>query len=146
MLPPRDLFLSARRKANAVRLTIDSSEPLDDAMRVLGALYGVRLVIAGDNDAAVATSTGASRGTTRTATRKSATRRREELLAAPRSAAGAGTRAAPARKRVSREGRSPASPANAEIRASARDHGMTVSGRGRIPGKVMTAYREAQAR
>jgi hypothetical protein len=35
-----------------VKLTLDSSEPLEDAMRVLGALYGVKLVIDTDGQAA----------------------------------------------------------------------------------------------
>ena len=52
----------------------------------------------------------------------------------------------PKRKRVSRGRRRAPSATNAEIRACARDHGMSVSGRGRIPGAVVTAYREAQAR
>jgi hypothetical protein len=152
MLAPRGLFLFARRKGNAVRLTIDSSEPLEDAMRVLGALYGVRLAVAGDNGAddtaaeASSTRTG-RRASARTATPKSATRRRAELLAVPTSAPEASKTSAPARrKRASRGRRSAASATNAEIRAWARDHGMSVSGRGRIPGAVMTAYREARAR
>jgi hypothetical protein len=31
-----------------LKLTLDSSEPLEDAMRVLGAFYGVTLVVSND--------------------------------------------------------------------------------------------------
>ena len=33
---------------SAVKLTVDSSEPLENAMRVLGALYGVTLVVSSE--------------------------------------------------------------------------------------------------
>ena len=37
---------------NALRLTVDSSEPLEDAIRVLGALYGVTLVVSNEGPGA----------------------------------------------------------------------------------------------
>src|SRR3954447_19861618 len=35
-------------EGNAVRLTVDSNEPLEDTIRVVGSLYGVTLVVSKD--------------------------------------------------------------------------------------------------
>src|SRR3954451_20774013 len=35
-------------EGNAVRLTVDSNEPLEDAIRVVGSLYGVTLLVSED--------------------------------------------------------------------------------------------------
>lgn len=111
-----------------MRLTFDSDEPLDDVLRVLGAMYSVTLTLDGAAPAALdaTTSRGAQspgRG------RRAATGRR----AAARSAS-AGERRGRARgQQVS----------NAEVRDWARRNGQPINDRGRIPAAVIAAYRAA---
>jgi hypothetical protein len=120
-----------------LKLTVDSSEPLEDAMRVVGALYGVTLVLpTGDQDATPPARKRASKTTSskRTARTKP-------------SAAKATTQVAPAADaaQTKQETRvSASSPSNADIRSWARENGLTVSDRGRVPDSVVTAYRNAQ--
>jgi hypothetical protein len=45
-----------------MRLTLDSSEPLQDSIRVLGALYGVTLVVANDGSVPNELTRGTERG------------------------------------------------------------------------------------
>jgi hypothetical protein len=102
-----------------VKLTLDSSEPLEDAMRVVGALYGVTLVL---------TTEEADVGAPAEKAQTPAARKRT-----------------PASRRTARE-RKPArqrSTSNAEVRSWARQKGLTVSDRGRIPASVMTAYQDS---
>src|SRR3954454_11217117 len=107
------------RKRNALEVTVDSSEPLEDAIRVLGALYGVTLRLAEDGQE---TSKPTHQPTTKPTERSAS--------AKPR--AGAGVTAAGAGKsRRARAARSTGAPSNAEIRSWARQAGVTVSDRGR---------------
>jgi hypothetical protein len=149
------------RKANALKLTLDSSEPLQDAIRVVGALYGVTLVVEpgpmeapeGDHPTesaelsepeppvnAAEQPEPAEPG--RTSRRSSPAKRRRSRSRG--SAATSAETAETAEKATAAEASSPA-PSNAELRAWARENGVTVSDRGRVPASVLAAYRSAQA-
>jgi hypothetical protein len=113
-----------------VKVTIDSSEPLDDALRVLGALYDVTLVVS----TPVADTSGEAqeeivarpvRGGARPSRRGTAAKDR-----APRTPKGRGGRT---RKNVAPVG-------TAELRSWARDNGYAVSDRGRVATSVLQAY------
>jgi len=125
-------------KGTDVKLTVDSSEPLEDAMRVLGALYGVQLVVASLGQDVPGNEPAASKPAEKSRTvakKRPATRK---------------TRPAPARDAVAPKQRAPrrvsgsaGSPSAADVRSWARESGMTVSDRGRVPASVITAYRNA---
>jgi hypothetical protein len=133
----------------ALKLTLDSSEPLADAMRVLGALYGVTLVVSPDEQDA----TKPGRKTASTPSRKSASKPAGSKRTARRAPSAArkappvvrSTEAAAARSEQKTARRSAGSLSNAEVRSWARQNGLTVSNRGRLPASVMTAYRNAQS-
>jgi hypothetical protein len=123
-----------------LKLTLDSSEPLEDAIRVVGALYGVRLVVSSDEQDAsgpARKNAGEPASAKKTATRKPSAARRTRPVAP---AAGADT--APSKQE--RSARSAGSSSNAEVRAWARQNGLQVRDRGRVPASVVTAYRNAQ--
>jgi len=123
-----------------VKLTIDSSEPLEDAMRVLGALYGVTLVVSSDqHDASKPDTTTADKPSNgkKTAKRKPAAARK------PRPAASTKTGPASSKRTTSQRSAGSGSASNAEVRSWARQHGFTVSDRGRLPASVVAAYRNA---
>jgi len=101
-----------------VKVTIDSSESLSDALRVVGALYDVQLSV---TDKATSSS---AKPTRRTPARR-----------APKA------RASTARKSTAVTS-APAA-GNPEIRSWALANGLTVSDRGRLPGRVVAAYRDA---
>jgi hypothetical protein len=106
-----------------VKVTIDSSEPLEDTLRVLGSMYRVNLVVA----AAPAEDTGGD--TSVAASSAGAT------LAAPRK-----KRRPSGRTRGS--GRRTGGPvSNSELRSWAKEHGYAVADRGRVPRAVVDAYR-----
>jgi hypothetical protein len=121
-----------------LKLTLDSSEPLEDAMRVVGALYDVELVVSGKQDTATASRSNSGRsGGKQTRSRKPSAASKPQQVA----------RAAGANGRPSKQGtqvRSMGSSENAEVRAWARENGLRVSNRGRLPASVMTAYRDAR--
>jgi hypothetical protein len=126
-----------------VRVTIDSTEPLDEVLKVLGAMYGVTLAVS-DADPGTVPPPVAD---TDTPPPSSAT---EEGTAPPSSPAAEETptprRRRPSRRRAPREGRTARDRVdNAEIRSWARENGYTVSDRGRVPATIVAAYREAQA-
>jgi Lsr2 len=101
-----------------VQLTIDSTQKLDDVIRVVSALYNVQLGVVSDADAKPA---AASRSRGRSAaTRGSATRR-------------SGRR--PTRRNAS----------TAEVRAWAHTNGFTISDRGRLSQTVKNAFEASQA-
>jgi hypothetical protein len=115
----------------ALKVTVDSSEPLEDAIRVLGALYRVTLVVAEDGQEA---GRAAQQRVTKPRKRSASTR--------PRTGAGVGDAGA-GKPRRARAARSMGAPSNAEVRSWARQTGLTVSERGRVPASVLTAYRNA---
>jgi hypothetical protein len=113
-----------------VKLRVDSSEPLEDAMRVLGALYGVTLVVAGEAENGL---TSAKQGASR----------RTKRAAAEAGSGGRGSAKGPRAARERSAARSEGPVSNAEVRAWARLTGVTVRDRGRVPASVVNAYREA---
>lgn len=106
-----------------MQVTIDSSDSLDHALRVLGSLYGVQLTVAGSPDGPVEESSKSSR--------QGSSRR-----------PGKGTSKASRRRAGSN--RAPAKDLTA-VRAWARDSGYEVSDRGRVPNAVLDAYQQAQS-
>ena len=114
-----------------MKLTVDSNEPLEDAIRVVGALYGVTLVVARDGlEGSKPTQLGSSKPKKRSATTKP--RRRADV------AAHAGSR-----KAQTTTAGSAGTPSSADIRSWARHTGLSVRGRGRVPASVLTAYQDA---
>lgn len=120
-----------------MKLTLDSAEPLDEALRVVGALYGVRLAVTTDG---VAERERVDEPAPATVTALDAA---DERASSSRGRRQTGKRdRATSRRRSTR--RPDASGNTAEIRAWARQTGLTVSDRGRISGTVLAAYRNAQ--
>jgi nucleoid-associated protein Lsr2 len=111
-----------------VKVTIDSGEPLQDALRVVGALYDVRLVVAED-PAAGAASVPAVSGTAK--------------RSRPRKPARGGSSTTPGTAKRSAAAKSTAPVSTLELRSWARQNGFTVSERGRVATKVVAAYRAA---
>jgi len=117
-------------------------------MRVLGALYGVTLVVAPDGQDA----TSSARKSASTPGRKSANKpagSKKTVTRAPTVAKKArptvpSTKTAATRPEQKTARRSTGASSNAEVRSWARRNGLTVSDRGRLPASVVTAYRNAQ--
>jgi hypothetical protein len=132
-----------------LKLTLDSSEPLEDAMRVLGALYGVTLVVSPDDQ----DGTRSARKTATKPGKKSASKpagSKGTVNRAPSAARQArpvvpSTKTAAARSKQKTARRSVNASSNAEVRSWARQNGFTVSDRGRLPASVVTAYRNTQS-
>ncbi len=116
-----------------MKVTLDSTDPLSDALRVVGAMYNVTLV--------VDSTTSPQTDTVQAAARKSSSRRTAKN--APRNGrardAKRSTSGRVARRSAS-NGKAPAAP---ELRSWARRQGYQVGDRGRMPAAVLAAYREA---
>lgn len=124
-----------------MKLTLDSSDPLEDATRVIGALYGVTLAVS-PNEADDRSSVDQQKGAPET-TKKPVGRKR-----AAKRAAGTGASARARARAVDTTRAGSAGPAlsnNADVRSWARQTGLTISDRGRIPTSVVAAYRDAHA-
>jgi hypothetical protein len=109
-----------------VRISIDSTEPLEDVIRVVGAAYNVTLTVATTHEGGTMAPAMTTKGRGRS-----------------RPAAGNG-----ARTRTSgrgRPGQRVAEVSNEVLRSWARENGHTVSDRGRIPKNVVAAYSDAQS-
>ena len=115
-----------------MKVTIDSTEPLQDALRVIGALYDVTLTQAepASNAATTTTRTTRTRKPAATADRASAAQPAE--AAAPRSS-GRRARLAPT---------TAAAPKTSDIRAWAQANGHQISDRGPLPAAVIAEYRQ----
>jgi hypothetical protein len=141
-----------------VKLTLDSSEPLEDAVRVVGALYGVSLVVAARNPESgeLVAATESVRDEADQATPPGVPEPGE--LGRPKKAA------RPRRTNKRNKGRpglpvdgsdsevadgsTPGAvnaPRNADVRAWARENGLTVNSRGRVPASVLAAFRDAHS-
>ena len=107
-----------------MRITIDSTDALDDALRVVGGLYGVTLSVA-----------SASPGTVDAQPSETGEPAAEQPAAAP---------ARPRRSRGQGAQRS-TTPDLAAVRSWAREHGYQVSDRGRVSNAVLDAYRNDTA-
>ncbi|HWL98045.1 MAG TPA: histone-like nucleoid-structuring protein Lsr2 [Nocardioidaceae bacterium] len=116
-----------------MKVTLDSTDPLSDALRVVGAMYNVTLV--------VDSTTSPLSDTSQPAARKASSRRTAKN-AARRGRAGDAKRSTSARgaRRSASNGKAPAAP---ELRSWARHQGYQVGNRGRMPAAVLAAYREA---
>ncbi len=117
-----------------MKLTIDSTEALEDTLRVVGALYNVTLEVSDSpaGDTGSSTSSGAPLASTATsrAPRKARKARTAQKRKRPATRAGA---AANGRGQVS----------TAAVRAWARENGYEIADRGRVPATVLTAYQQA---
>ena len=100
-----------------VQLTIDTSQPLEDVLRVLGAMYNVAITVEPAPESVAAAAPA------RASTRRTATRRR------------------PGRTPIRSHGKASRSGAtSAEIRAWAVANGFDVGSKGRIPRAVVDAF------
>lgn len=104
-----------------MQVTIDSSDPLEHALRVLSSLYGVELTVAVSSDAAPAAAPSP---------------RRTVKRAAKKSAAASGRRSR--RSSATRSQRTDL----AAVRSWARDNGYQVSDRGRVSNAVLAEYQQ----
>ncbi len=110
---------SIATKGLALRVTIDSSESLSDTLRVLGALYDVKIVVA-DEDATAVSTQPAGSGSASPSHEVRVRRAKEKLAAEPEATLN-----------------------NGVIRSWALENGWVVSNRGRLPARVVAAYRDA---
>jgi hypothetical protein len=117
------------RRGQPVKVTIDSSEPLDDAIRVLGALYDVTLVVS----PSVA-------DPSREAQERVAARVVRAGARPPRRAAAKERAVRTPKGRGGRARKNGAPVETAELRSWARDNGYAVSDRGRVAASVVQAY------
>ena len=123
-------LVEIHRQATILKVTIDSTESLEDAVRVLGAMYNVTLVVSSPEEK---TSASAKRSP-RTATARSGN---------------AGTRSRTPKKQRIKPPTTESAHSNgnrastSELRSWAREHGFSVSGRGRIPASIRAAYDQA---
>jgi hypothetical protein len=116
-----------------MKVTIDSAEPLADALRVVGALYNVTLADIGEG-----TQLGRSEDMANTSGPSAKANGRPSRRATARKP---GRRAAARKPRQSATKSTSAS--TSEIRAWALASGHTVSDRGTLPAAVKAAYAEA---
>ncbi len=123
-----------RKVSATVKVTIDSSEPLDQALRVLGAMYDVTLRISSTDTNEPNGSQHSSSDGDLFSPRKPGRKGRpgRSASAARRKSSTGGKRAA--RVRVS----------TAELRSWARENGYTVAERGRLPKEIAAAYNAAK--
>jgi Lsr2 len=133
--PATDVAAPATEGCTTLKVTIDSNDPLPEALRVLGALYNVTLVV----DSTTSKSSDTVRPTnggepSRRTAEKAARNGRTSNGSTPK-----GRRAASARgaRRSAGNGTAP------ELRSWARAQGYQVGKRGRMSAAVVAAYREA---
>jgi hypothetical protein len=116
-----------------VKVTIDSTEPLADAIRVIGALYNVTLAqvdeppvpgTRADSAKPARRPTATTNGSSRRGATKGSTRRKDAV-------------------KPTRSSREAAAASTADIRQWALDHGHAVSSRGTLPASVKAAYAAA---
>jgi hypothetical protein len=121
-----------------VKISVDSSEPLEDALRVLGALYGVTLVVSpGEHGVAEPT----RKPVAKPARKRSTSRKR--LAAVENHPVGAAAEAGEGPSGSEVAAASAGAASSAQVRAWARENGLRVSDRGRVSASVVDAYRRA---
>jgi hypothetical protein len=114
-----------------LRLTIDSTEPLQDTLRVVGAIYNVNLEVSANH---------ADPAPSRKTTAKAASAAEKK----PRSRARTSSNQKRSSGRRARTSANNASSVNTSaVRSWARENGYTIAARGRVPTEVVAAYREA---
>jgi hypothetical protein len=111
-----------------VKISIDSSEPLQDVLRVVGAAYDVTLSVA------------PAETMKDKAARSERSRDRSPRSSHSRRAARTGSSGSNGRSRSAEDH---AKITNAELRSWARENGQTINDRGRVPAAVIAAYRQA---
>jgi hypothetical protein len=116
-----------------LKVTIDSTEPLADALRVVGALYNVTVTQV-DEAPALGTPTGSARTSRRARAASNGSSRRTATRKAT------GRSEAPTAKRSSLKA---AAASTSDIRKWALTHGHAVSSQGPLPAAVKIAYAEA---
>jgi nucleoid-associated protein YgaU len=112
-----------------MRLTVESTEPIDSVLRAVGALYGVQLVVAGADPASAAPAP--SRKAVSSRTPKTVAPKAKKVAKVPVVAAAARPRA------------TQATAGQADIRRWAQEAGLTVAGRGRLSATIRDAYTQA---
>jgi hypothetical protein len=113
-----------------MKVTIDSSETLESAIRVLGAMYDVTLTVAGEASSPAPKSGPTGKAVaSRSAKRGGAAKAAASAVTTKRSLRGSKT--------------SGKSVSASELRSWARANGYDVGSYGRVPAAVATAYREA---
>ena len=120
-----------------MKVTLDSNEPLADAMRVIGALYNVTLaqVAAATADDTTTAGAGAGAGAAKDQPRRAATAKPSR-----RSRAKTAKVSSPSRSGRSRRTEAVSS---SDVRAWAVANGHAVSNRGTLPAAIRSAYAEA---
>jgi hypothetical protein len=118
-----------------MKVTIDSSESLESAIRVLGAMYDVTLTVAGE-----ASSPAPKSGPTGKA---GASRSAQRGGAAKAAAAAVPTKRSPRASKTTAKRTTTKSVSASELRSWARANGYDVRNYGRVPAAVAAAYREA---
>jgi hypothetical protein len=109
-------------------------------------LYGVTLVLSTDEQDASkpARENGSKPASSKNTARRKPSAARQVRPVAPATDAATDVDADAAQSKQETAPRSAGSPSNAEVRSWARQNGLTVSDRGRVPASVLTAYRNAQ--
>jgi len=108
-----------------MQLTIDSSEPLERVLQVVGSLYGVELAAATETSSETPSQQTAPTAPT-TSNRRSRTRKSADSRPA-------GTKSRPAKAKDD----------SAAVRSWARLNGHDVRDRGRIPAALIAAYKQS---
>jgi hypothetical protein len=115
-----------------MQVTIDSRDPLDKALRLVGSLFGVSLTVESGVEAAPVADTS--------------TGRRERKRAEPqRGRGGRGGRGGAAATPRPRKTAVSTTPDLAAVRTWAREQGLQVSDRGRVSNAVLEAYRQRES-
>ncbi len=114
-----------------MKVTIDSTEPLADALRVIGALYNVNLAHVAATDDTTTTTAGAAQDQPLGAATAKPSRRTP-----------AKTAKAPTSNRTGRRRRTTAA-SSSDVRAWAVANGHAVSNRGTLPAAIKAAYAQA---
>jgi len=121
--------LNTVRDEKPLKVTIDSAEPLADALRVIGALYNVNLAqVAATDDTTTTTAGAAQDQPLGAATAKPSRNSRAKAASAP--------------TRTGRRRRNTAA-SSSDVRAWAVANGHTVSDRGTLPAGIKAAYAQA---
>jgi len=117
------------RDGKPLKVTIDSTEPLADALRVIGALYNVNLAqVAATDDTTTTTALAAQDQPLGAATAKPSRNSRAKTTSAP--------------TRTGRRRRTTAA-SSSDVRAWALANGHAVSNRGTLPAAIKAAYAQA---
>jgi hypothetical protein len=116
-------------RGETLKVTIHSTEPLDDALRVIGALYNVTLNAV--DETTPSQEPGVARGSQRSALSNGNSSRRSTSTTSRRGSHN---------RKPKREGRSAPSVSTSEIRSWAQANRHAVSSHGTLPASIKAAY------